>query len=227
MRALLIILLIIALLLLAACLMLRHHMETGSAISGGAARPPAPSPHVVVDGLNVTHWLVGDLSRGHTCVVDMIDRTAPVLRERYPGRVMYVLKDRTSVRYEEDAHAAFQAAAVRNSVYVCVAERYEVPPRPAPNQLGRPPAHGNLGRDDYYMAMLAERWRCSVITNDKLRDFASLRHDVPPFHVVEYAYWRKRPEREYVRPGAERRPLRMPRVVPPATVLAEARSNLK
>lgn len=168
---------------------------------GGGRLPARESPHLVVDTLNLAHWLSGGSETVRLSperIAEAIDRTAPELRKRYQGRVMYVLKDRES-RFSSDAdREAYRLAAVRNRVYVCAAERYADPPK----GVDPSSAHSARGRDDFYMALLAWKWRCPVATEDRLRDFSQLRATIQPFHVYEWAYWREAPSRDFIRPEA-------------------------
>lgn len=169
--------------------------------AGGGRGPSRESPHLVVDTLNLAHWLSGGKEPLHLSparIAEAIDRTAPTLLRRFPGRVMYVLKDRDSQFNSEEERSVYRDAATRNGVYVCAAERYADPPKGvAPSS-----AHSARGRDDFYMALLAWKWRCPVATEDRLRDFAQLRATIQPFHVYEWAYWRGSPARDFVRPEA-------------------------
>jgi len=157
------------------------------------------SPHIVVDTLNLTHWLGGkDVKITPEKIVETIDETASILKLRHPGRVMYVLKDRDSEFNDDDARELYRTAAERNGVYVAIAEQYADPPQ----GVKKTDEHSARGRDDFYIALLARRWRCAVLTEDRLRDFDRFRATLQPFHVYEYAFWRKLPYREFIRPAA-------------------------
>lgn len=210
---------LLMLLILAAWLVRGGGIARGDDIAYGGAPPRrgpdyAASPHIVVDTLNLVHALAeADTSATDTddavampprpaltpaAIAAVIDRTAPVLRARHPGRVMYVIKDRESQFNTADAREVYRATADRNNVYVYVVERYVDPP----SGVAASAAHSARGRDDFFTALLARRWRCAVLTEDRLRDFDEFRATIQPFHVYEYAYWRRLPEREYVRPEA-------------------------
>lgn len=185
-------------------------------LGGGPPGQRRRSPHLVVDTLNVAHWLSGQSRLSPETIVSAIDRTAPELKRRYSGRVIYVLKDRESQFNDAQVRELYRAAAERNQVYVAVAERYEDPPSadgPGTGDHG----HSARGRDDFYMGVLASRLKCAVLTNDRFRDFDSLRANVPPFHATTYSYWGA-PVREYLRPGRLR--VERPPAVRPATALA-------
>jgi hypothetical protein len=179
--------------------------EAGATLIFGAAGPRrgpdyAKSSHIVVDTLNLVHWLGRASEPGRALTPDLIaeaiDRTAPALLKRHPGRVMYVLKDRESQFNDEAAREVYRRAAERNKVYVLLAERYSDPPK----GVAESPEHSAQGRDDFFIALLAHRWRCAVLTEDRLRDFDRFRATVQPFHVYEFAFWRALPHREFVRP---------------------------
>jgi hypothetical protein len=105
-----------------------------------------------------------------------------------------------------------QKLAEENSIYICVAERYQDPPS------GSPPsdAHSAQGRDDFYTAILAHQHRCPVVTGDALKDFTEFRATIQPFQVYEFAFWRAIPERTFIRPSAAKwATLRRPRTIRP------------
>lgn len=212
--ALAVVLLLVCLALAAAVLARAPAPGPAPEITGGGPRPArGESPHLVVDTLNLAHWLRGGAEAARltpALIAETIDRTAPALLQRYRGRVMYVLKDRDSQFNSEAERSVYREAAVRNRVYVCAAERYADPPKGvAPSR-----EHSAQGRDDFYMALLAWKWRCPVATEDRLRDFARLRATIQPFHVYEWAYWRDAPARDFIRPeSAAYARVRRPRMV--------------
>lgn len=172
-----------------------------AAALGGAA--PEKSPHLVVDLLNLTHHLraSGALPGGRspldTCdVLAAVEHSTPLLRPRFAGQLMYVAKDRESALNSPRVRALYQAAARRHGVHIHVVERYadegEQPRR----------SHSALGRDDFYMGLLAWKHRCGVLTADRMRDFQALKSEVRPFQVYEYAYWREQPAKNQVKPAA-------------------------
>jgi hypothetical protein len=171
-------------------------------IMGGARRPlpdKALSPHIVVDTLNLTHWLNrGTRDLTVASIIDAIDTTAPDLKLRHADRVMYVVKDRESTFNDQEARDLYATAAKRNGVYVYVVERYQDPPSGAVAST----EHSARGRDDFFITMLAHKWRCAVLTEDRMRDFDQFRANIPPFHVYEYTYWRDLPSREFVKPAS-------------------------
>ena len=202
-----VLLIIICLLLAAWCIIMAAAHFGGSVTrfggSAAAARPRrgpdyTKSAHIVVDTLNLTHWLNPGAAMSPKLIAETVDRTAPELVRRHSGRVMYVLKDRESQFNDEAAREVYRQAADRNKVYVYVAEKYVDPPK----GVSHSDEHSARGRDDFFVSLLAHRWRCAVLTEDRLRDFDQFRKTIQPFHVYEFAFWRTAPLREFVRPEA-------------------------
>lgn len=192
---------LLVLLVLLCALVMLGALGTGPPKMGGAgARLKRPETgHVVVDTLNLAHWLRPRSSRAPLSleeIVRAVDRAAPRLRRKFPGRVMFVLKDQETQHASASTKSALAEAARRNNCYVYLVARYEEPPSGVPVST----EHSSLGRDDFYMALLAFQWRCSVATEDRLTDFSSLRRTLQPFHVTEWAYWRALPQRDFIRP---------------------------
>ena len=178
---------------------------------------PAKSAHVVVDTLNLVHWLFQEEAKNLTLalITRAIDATAPTLKLQHPGVIVYVIKDRESKFNDDAARAEYKRAADRNRVHIALTERYPDPP------AGTKPSaeHSAQGRDDFYMSVLARRFRCAVLTADRLKDFDRFRATIPPFHVYEYFFWRDLPHRVYIRPDSPAfAQLRKPRTIHPRDV---------
>lgn len=185
----------------------------GRSAARGAARgarggAQAPSKNLVVDTLNLAHWLraqsavmrpVRPLDTAE--IITAIGRGAAALRARFPGTLTFVLKDQDAALHDSATRAAYQAAAERYRVHIVCAEKYDLPPTPRAATRAAT-AHAAAGRDDFYMCLLARKLRCCIATEDRLRDFAEFRKSVAPFISVSFAYWRALPARDYIRPDA-------------------------
>jgi hypothetical protein len=220
-------LLLLCLVLAALCLAGGRGRGPRAPPAGGAppARPPrrgpdpARSPHLVVDTLNLTHWLRGPAALTPETIVETINEAAPTLKRRHPGNLIFVVKDRESQFNSDATRNLFKEAAERNKVTVAITERYLDPPAGA-----KPSAeHSARGRDDFYTSVLAFRLRCAVLTADRLRDFEEFRATVRPFHTIEYAFWRAQPHREYIRPDSRAYArLRRPATIDPSEYFSAA-----
>jgi len=164
---------------------------------GGAYR----KTHIIVDTLNLTHWMGTDNDQiTFTNIINTIDRATPILRQKY-SNIIYVLKDQDTQHNSSEIRAAYQNAAERNRVIITCAERY-VESSLEQSLVPKLGPHSANGRDDFYMCILAARNRCAVASEDRLRDFAEFRKNIPPFHVIEFAYWRAIPLRDSIRPSS-------------------------
>lgn len=227
--AILLVLVVICLILAALCWAAEARGVALKAIAGGAPRrprlDPAKSPHLVVDTLNLAHWYMDVETLTPELIAQTISATAPALKLRHPGRVMYVLKDRESCFNNDRIREIYRKVAVENAVYIMVAERYPDPPAGG----AKPSAeHSSRGRDDFFMSLLAHNYRCPVVTGDRLKDFDQFRKTIPPFHTIEYAFWRAAPYREYIRPDSPTyRRLRKPLTIRPAAYLTRPKTVVK
>ena len=204
----------------------------GRGTYGGASRKARSleSKNLVVDTLNLTHWLQrrSSLKKVELCdILSAIEETAPILRSAYPGRVIYVTKDRETRADKADAdrrRALYQATARRAGVYINVVERLpelhegvssliRAKASVAEKDRGSK-SHASLGRDDFYLIMLAWKYNCPVLSRDRFHDLADMKHDLESFHVYGYSPVKNLPERDFVNPAAAEF-LRMRR---PATV---------
>lgn len=211
MRA-LVLALVLALVIVATAALLARACSRPGALErvGGAAAPTAwsrptrvqrrqRSSNIVVDTLNLTHWRVDKKRISFGEILDTIASCAAPLKARYPGTVVFVVKDRDLEFSTQEEQAAYRRAAADNKVAVVVVERYVDPPSSGNNSR----EHGAKGRDDFYMGLLANTYDCAVLTNDRFRDYTTLRHHVKPFHTIEYNYWSEYPKKDFIRPESE------------------------
>lgn len=163
------------------------------------------SPHVIVDTLNLAHHLRGKERKKKMDTAEIaaaIDRATPLLRERFKGKIVYVVKDRDTVHMNEDARELLRQAAERNRVSLRITERYVDPPHIWRKTGSAKQTHQKAGRDDFYIGLLAWKLRCGVLTRDRMKDFRALKYEVPPFLVYEYEPYKERFTLNQVRPNA-------------------------
>ncbi len=164
------------------------------------------SKSVVIDTLNLVHWWT-KLKNIKTCdIINTIEDTAPFFRSKYTDRVIYVTKTRERVGggdslEMEKLHVLYQTAAQRNRVYIHLVERLPGDPLLA---CRRPPcSHAALGRDDFYIILLAMKFNCPVLSLDRFRDLVDMKAGhLDKFHVYSYSPFKAYPERDYVNPTA-------------------------
>jgi len=157
--------------------------------------------HVVIDSLNLTHYLTDNKHKITISEINnTIDKTSIILRAKYPGQVMYVVKGQETKHIEKDDLLLFANTAKRNKVNIYVIERYTNEQHTQHMQHTQHTQHVQLGRDDYYMGLLANRYNCPVLSEDHFRDWNKLKASLSPFYVYEYRYYRDYPTREYIKP---------------------------
>lgn len=177
------------------CVIIMSLCEKDNVIKIGGGKY-VKSPHIIIDLLNLTYWLNNKKSITQEMIIEAVDKTSSELLKHHEGRVMYVLKDRESLFNDNSLREIYKQTANRNGVYIYMVERYQEPVK----GVALSTKHSSLGRDDMFIAILAQRWKCEVLTEDRLRDFNEFRTTIQPFHVYEFAFWRQLHYLEFIRP---------------------------
>lgn len=214
---------------LALALARRGGAPGGAALAAAVLAPPGargggrpPGGVLIVDTLNLTHGRVGPAISPDD-IIETVRLTAPELRAQY-DRVIYVLKSRETQAAQLDEAAArrLQEAARQYKVLLYVAVEYADPParRSGTPTPGERVAHARRARDDFLMAVLAQKFRAPVMTRDRMQDFGSWRANLAPFRVYVFDWWSPGPAQEYYAPDAPAyAALRAPRRVRAAPAL--------
>lgn len=177
-------------------------LASGRVVRGGSEH------HIVVDTLNLAHWYAQKKKIESADIVRAITRTAPALRKRYAGEVVYVLKDSDSGR---GGGVDYEALARREKIQIVLVLK----DAPASSADFRRPtqdaaAHSARGRDDFAVGMLAWKLRCRALTNDGMRDFEDVKKNARPF-IMRTLHWARRPTQVHITPHMVevRRPRRL------------------
>lgn len=152
------------------------------------------SENIIIDTLNLTHWFTKKKHINTSDIIRTIDKTAPIIKQQYPGRVIYVIKTRDKNSHSN--HSPLKNAAHRNNIFINVVEKLDDNSLYSHN-------HTSLGRDDFYIIMLAWKYKCPVLSKDKYHDLKEMKSgNLAPFHVYKYSYLKKFVERDFVNPSA-------------------------
>jgi len=142
--------------------------------------------NIVVDTLNINYALFRKADLEH--IIKTIYFISNLLQNKYTDRVMFVIKDQIIKNHSEDEKKQFNNVAKELKIYIFLTEQYEDIHRV--NQKEAKKTHSANGRDDFYMCVLANKYNCKILTNDKLRDYSEFAKTVKPFRIIEYNYWR-------------------------------------
>lgn len=169
--------------------------------------------NLIIDTLNMVHWLKrNEDAKIFICdVIKAIDDTAPILKQHYSGRVMYIIKDRDNSADERETqlrHALYAQAVVRNKIFIYSVERL-------PDDYNKKTVtHSAKERDDFYIILLAHKLHCSVLSRDRYRDLADMKKDVNKFHVNIFSPLSPLLTHDYVNPNAlEYKYLKRPQLI--------------
>ncbi len=150
------------------------------------------SGNIVVDLLNVAHDL--DKKMSDKLLISTIIDTTQKLKRFFKDRIMFVVKD---------ANFNCQELCDKLRIYIYNAEAYD---------KVKYISHTSIGRDDFYCCVLANKFNCSIITNDRMRDFKDF-HTIDRFRITEYNFY-SRPIKDVINPAAYKgRRLKRPNLI--------------
>jgi hypothetical protein len=162
----------------------------------------------ITDKVAALHEGGGSTIVNISTIVDTIARTSVMLKSRFSGRIVYVTKgcnlvgDRAD-QLSEVARLKYQAAAVEYGVCIDLVESLPVKTKFTSLQKYNSIDHASLGRDDFYLIMLARQMSCGALTRDSYRDLSSMKQGaLPAFHVYSFTPWSSFPKRNFVNPSA-------------------------
>jgi hypothetical protein len=125
----------------------------------------------------------------NSAFVDLVNITTPALKSVYSEKIFFVIKN---ISIEP---ATLQQLCDNLRICIAVTYDYDDPPR----GVEKNNTHSALGKDDLYMILLAQKYNCPILSNDKYRDIELLKTKIQPYKVTTYNYW-ARPIEDWVRP---------------------------
>lgn len=172
-------------------------------ITGGSEK----HGNIVIDTLNINFALYKKADLEH--ITKTIYFISSLLQDKYTDRVMFVIKDQRVKNHTDEERKRFSDIAKELKIYIFLTEQYE-----DIHRLDRKTArdiHSSNGRDDFYMCVLASKYNCKILTNDRLRDYSEFAKTIKPFRIIEYNYWRDGYTEDFISPIGFR--LRRPKTI--------------
>lgn len=164
-------------------------------VLGGAL--PRNNKHIVVDLLNLVHWYTQKDKINSNDIRRTINKTAPILRKKYPGTIVYVTKDMDRPGSEDVID--YGKLAVDNQINISLVLK-DAPASDFRAPLRDPTAHSAKGRDDFVVGLMCWKLRCNALTNDSMKDFADVKRNASPFFIQEYVWWQEGAKNSYIVP---------------------------
>ena len=158
--------------------------------------------NILIDTLNITNELFDCVD--HQKILATIKQLTAELKPEYTDRIMFVIKSKTHEFLSAAELKDFQELAVKLRIYIFVGEDYD-----KPDVIS---SHSQLGKDDFLLCVLAQKYKCEIITNDRLADYKEFAKTVKKFKIIEYNYWQSKPSIDYINPAAFVR-LRRPKTI--------------
>ena len=183
--------------------------------------PTGNTKDLVIDTLNILHYL--GMKPSDKSIRRTIEKTIPIIRKKYPGRIMYVVKDRDAGHIKDETKKMYESLAKKHMITIASVEKYKEQPNAkdlADHKKNK--HHAAQGRDDYYALYLATKFNCWVLTNDKFKDAEDFKKNLIPFRAHEYHYHKKDPDQVFIKPKAENTRLTRIRRIQPKHLGIEA-----
>lgn len=158
---------------------------------------------IVVDTLNICHFIFNEVNE--TNIIKTITEVSVKWKRKKETRIMFVLKDSTMLPISSTFEYLLFEECKKQRVYCYIA----MLARDIKHSYSH---HASLGRDDYICAFLAKKYKCSVLSNDKFRDFRDLKYHVESFYLHSYSYASDKVIIDFINPKHIR--LHRPTVVP-------------
>lgn len=115
---------------------------------------------------------------------------------------MFVIKDKDSSYEHDKDRQLYSELSKELRVYIYAVEKY---PREIEAIQNRDredsDEHATKARDDFYIAVLARKWRCPVVSEDRYNDIDESKKLVKPFRVYVFSYWQSNVEEDFVKPS--------------------------
>ena len=175
-------------------------------IAGGTThdtRGSRPKGDIVVDTLNLAGYLFNK-APSEKEIIHTLRYATPILKSHFPGRIMFVLKDKNSTYNSDTERDIFKQLAHELKIYIYIVEKYEDnSPTWKLEKKYDTQTHSLHARDDLFTIILSKQYRCPILTNDTFSDIQEFKDTVAPFKVLIYDYFTadyKQPTRESIMP---------------------------
>ena len=169
--------------------------------------------NLIVDTLNMTyeiHKKSDNYRVSNTDILNTIRIVTDKLKPHISDKLIFVTKTNKKDYKELES---YDNISKELGIYIYVVMALE---KPGINSFVKiTKSHSTLGRDDFYIMIMAWKLRCPVLGQDYYRDLKNMKFgDLDSFYVKRYSPYKKFPDRDYVNPtGQEYRRMRAPRVI--------------
>ena len=166
---------------------------------------------IVVDTLNMTHEICSDKTDkykiSHGDVIKTIKIITNKLRPQIK-KIMFVTKTRDyNDKSPEYIRNSFKKLSKELQVDIYLTEKLK--------KSKKITSHASIGRDDFYVILMAWKHRCPVLGQDYYKDLRDMKFgEMDSFYVRKYLPFKKFEEKDYINPTAqEYKRIRRPRVI--------------
>jgi len=185
---------------------------------GGYSGPERSIIHknIIVDTLNMTyeiHKKSNNYRIKHDDILNTIRLVTNKLKPFISDKIIFVTKMNEKHEQHDFEIQSFHKMSKELKVYIYIVNKLKEPGINTYVRIKK--SHATLGRDDFYIILMAWKLRCPVLGQDYYRDLRGMKYgELDSFFVDKYSPFKQFSERDYINPkGHEYTRMRAPRVI--------------
>ena len=172
--------------------------------------------NIVVDTLNMTYEIHKKSNSYHITHADILSTIRIVTSKLKPlvsDRIIFVTKTKEKTEFGSNELDSYNALSKELRVYIYIVNKLKEPCKDTFVNIKK--SHSTLGRDDFYIMILASKLKCPVLGQDCYRDLENMKFGgLDSFHITRYSPYREFPDNDYVNPaGDEYKNMKPPNII--------------
>ena len=157
---------------------------------------------IAIDTLNVISFINNKPIHNQNEIIIGIHHITPILKKQYSGRIMFILKDKNTNFNTSEIREKYKKLAHELKIFIYITENYEKGPTWKLEKRFDSSIHSQHARDDLYLLILANQYKCPVITGDNFRDILEFKGTIAPFKILSYDWFTiKQPIQDFIMPS--------------------------
>ena len=187
---------------------------------GGYSKPykniMEPQKNIIVDTLNMTyeiHKKSDNYRISHNDILNTIRMVTNKLKPFVSDKIIFITKTNEKHALNDFEMQSFRDISKELQVFIYIVNKLKEPGIDTYVRIKK--SHATLGRDDFYIILMAWKLRCPVLGQDYYRDLRGMKYgELDSFFVDKYSPYKQFSERDYINPrGHEYTRMRAPRVI--------------
>ena len=156
---------------------------------------------IAIDTLNIISFINNKPVHNQNEIITGIKYITPIIKKKYSGRIMFILKDKNTKLNTPEIRENYKKLAHELKIFIYITENYKGPTWKLEKRFD-PSIHSQNARDDLYLLILANQFKCPVITSDNFRDILEFKGTIAPFKILIYdCFTIKQPIEDFIMPS--------------------------